>query len=109
MIETLIVDSLCASEVHPTDKVKNIINYIRRHQMINLLLRNNANTHDDGMVLVEEQAKVKASVDNEAWSFLANLIDKICLILLFVSYVLMAFTLLPLSYIAAQSAIKQEA
>ncbi|KAG5675643.1 hypothetical protein PVAND_005531 [Polypedilum vanderplanki] len=109
MIETLIVEYLNASEVHPTEKLKNIINYIRRHQMINLILRSNSNNYDDGIVLVEDQMKVKTSVNNEEWTFVANLIDKICLILLFLTYILMAFTLFPLSYIITQNMIKEEA
>lgn len=104
-METLIVYSLHACEVQPADKMKNVINHLKRNQLISLFLLNKSNENDDGMVLVEEE--VKASANNELWMFLASLIDKLVGMMVFVIYVVMSFTYVPLTYIIVRSIIKQ--
>lgn len=105
LMETLIVYSLHACEVQPADKMKNVINHLKRNQLISLFLLNKSNENDDGMVLVEEE--VKASANNELWMFLASLIDKLVGMMVFVIYVVMSFTYVPLTYIIVRSIIKQ--
>lgn len=68
-------------------------------------MQNKSNEHDDGMALVEEE--VKASTNNEMWMFLANFIDKLIAMMIFIIYVVMSFTYVPLAYVIASSIIKQ--
>jgi len=109
LIETLIVYSLHACEVQPADKMKNMINHLKRNQLISLIMQNKSNEHGDGMALVdeEEENEVKATSNNEIWNFLASFIDKLIAIIIFIIYVVMSFTYVPLGYILASSIIKQ--
>lgn len=111
VIETLIVYSLHVCEVQPADKIKNMINHLKRNQLISLIMQNKSNEHGDGMALVEEQEEddvVKAATsNNEIWNFLASFIDKLIAIIIFIMYVVMSFTYIPLGYILASSIIKQ--
>ena len=108
VIETLIVYSLHACEVQPADKMKNMINHLKRNQLISLIMQNKSNEHGDGMALVDEEEEVvKATSNNEIWNFLASFIDKLIAIIIFIIYVVMSFTYVPLGYILASSIIKQ--
>lgn len=98
LIESLLVKALTTCERTPFPWMENLIQLIRRKQFGFIFLeRGDDQENYDGNNLIEGK-EVTSSPNKTLWKNIGSILDKIVMVLVFVSYVIMILTLIPLHY-----------
>jgi hypothetical protein len=88
-------------DAKPNEKLKNVVGYLKSHQLIILFINNKKSHTDDVEILVNEgEEENEAKLQNsEIWQFLANIIELILKFGLTIFYGIMIFVLVPITHI----------
>lgn len=99
LIESLIINYIYVCEAQPGNWLRNLINVFQKNDLVNLVFNHKVNQNDETALVEDEDPK--KPMNNEIWQYLANIIDRVLTIIFFLFYIIMIFTLVPMTYIVA--------